>query len=831
MNKNIFIGPYKTGLQKNLEPFMLPEEAFPNLEDAYVWRGRVKKKSGYTFLARLSNTVSPLPENLGATAGAGTSFSGSFANIPISPGSIAVDIGGIHILTDNGNGTLTAPTGTSVFAVVDYESGSINITIDPGVGAAISVDATAYKTLAREPVMGLSLYDKTAVNQEDLVAFNQTKSFLYNTASDEFDEIATGVWNSSDSDFFWSSNYFTDTSNNKLLWATNNVAYNAALEDGIQFFNGTTWILLEAQIDSASPNPNLLRGSVMIIPYRDRLVALNTLEGPAPALGAAIRRANRARWSQNGTPLVSTDADAWRDDIIGKGGFIDAPTSEAIVSAAFNKDTLIVFFEKSTWRLRYTRNEILPFVWEQINSEYGAESTFSSVIFDRGVLGVGDKRIVAADNVNVTPIDEKIPDEVYNFHNDNDGPKRVHGIRDFFRKLVMWTFPNDDPNEIFPDKVLVFNYDNNSWAIFNDSFTTFGRWQKRIDYTWATLPFDTWAQWTNEWGDPRSQSLFSNIIAGNQEGNVVILDNNAYNEEAFDLVNTGPIPSISNTSPAIFGLPNHNFKIGHFIRFKTVPAFPISVVGENMGTAVNNSIQFIGVLANLGVIEATTTITVGVNTFVDLGDGSMSGGTGGSIINYESGQVILNFAALGVDTPVSATYDFNILNKRVFKVAQTTQNSFQLASVNPDESLTSVNFGTEISPYNGFGIIQKIDNFLIRTKRFSPHLATAEGLRLSYYDLFLKKASCTFLARTLADQDSSIAVNNLNVSCRDEIVEGFAPVKVWKRVFANSISDFIQLEFEMSDFQMTQLDNYSSEWELHAMNMVVAPSGRVTGGA
>ena len=42
--KNIFIGPYKTGLQKNVEPFMLPEEAFPDLQNAYVWTGKLKKK-------------------------------------------------------------------------------------------------------------------------------------------------------------------------------------------------------------------------------------------------------------------------------------------------------------------------------------------------------------------------------------------------------------------------------------------------------------------------------------------------------------------------------------------------------------------------------------------------------------------------------------------------------------------------------------------------------------------------------------------------------------------------------------------------------------------
>ena len=48
----LFIGPYETGVQRNVEPFMLPNEAFPTLTDAYVWRGRVKKKEGYSFVGR-----------------------------------------------------------------------------------------------------------------------------------------------------------------------------------------------------------------------------------------------------------------------------------------------------------------------------------------------------------------------------------------------------------------------------------------------------------------------------------------------------------------------------------------------------------------------------------------------------------------------------------------------------------------------------------------------------------------------------------------------------------------------------------------------------------
>ena len=41
------------GLDTYLEPFLIPERAFPTLMDAYCWRGRIKRKWGYT---KIGNT-------------------------------------------------------------------------------------------------------------------------------------------------------------------------------------------------------------------------------------------------------------------------------------------------------------------------------------------------------------------------------------------------------------------------------------------------------------------------------------------------------------------------------------------------------------------------------------------------------------------------------------------------------------------------------------------------------------------------------------------------------------------------------------------------------
>lgn len=510
--KSYVIAPFQSGLVNNVEPWLTPEDAFQFLEDAYVWRGRVRKRFGYSYLGDTA-LDSRLRVNIGTTDGSGDIST-------TVPGSIFA-VGqmfsvGSELFTVNATGTPANMLDTGAASVATFNTTTGALVIN---GADINTAVYYYPAL---PVMGLRLRETSNINFEDTVGFDE--QFAYRRLSGAWDRLGTAVWTGGDADFYWTVNYRGTNPYETFFYVVNSVA-----ADNIKYLptGSTTWTSLRPQLDAGATR--FLETAAIIVGFKDRLLVLNTIEDES---GNDRTYQNRARWSQNGDP--TTAATSWLDDTPGRGGYVDAPTKEAITTCEFIKDRLIVYFERSTWELVYTGDSTLPFRWQQINNELGAESRFSIIGFDKGAVGVGNVGVHSCNGVNVVRIDEKIPDEVFNIHNGNDGPQRVYGVRDYYRELVYWTFPDDTADPTYPTNVLLWNYQNGTWAFLNDSFTCFGYFQKDSDLTWADLGaiYGTWAQWNDPWGGPRAQSQFPDIVSGNQEGYTHILDTEKSSNEA-----------------------------------------------------------------------------------------------------------------------------------------------------------------------------------------------------------------------------------------------------------------------------------------------------------
>jgi hypothetical protein len=455
-----------SGLSKFFKPYIIGNTAFPVIEDAYSWRGSVRKREGFQLFTTLPNS--------------------------------------------------------------DF------------------------------PVQGLKNFINPSTLNPNLIAFSLTKSYGYiGTSFTDITQLTDGSttfsFGTGQFNYYWTSNFAGS------MWTTNGLGYvTSGLPTAV---NGILYLTANAPNSWNIHTPLIsgttyLNGGLIVLPYKGRLVVLNTIEGNQTGT-TKQSFSNRARWAQLGTPYVptynkgasstgntspptpfSTDANAWRSDIPGKGGFIDADTSERIVSATIIKDTLIVGFQRSTWRLRYTGNEILPFVWERLNTQFGAESTFSAIPFDEHALFFSRYGWIGSDTNDVQRIDLDIPDDSFSFETGDstfDYLATMQGIRDFYRQFAYWTFTPIEGD--INSQIYAYNYIDKSWSIYNPSvpINCFGEFYNTSDFTWASFnnagsgvddptsdrwiffdsPDDTW----NNFGS--SQQLgFPFIVGGDFSGNI-----------------------------------------------------------------------------------------------------------------------------------------------------------------------------------------------------------------------------------------------------------------------------------------------------------------------
>ena len=558
--------------QGDLRPWLIADNAFTELNNAYVFRGRVRKRFGSRFMgsgwssAVTEPLFSRLRINLGNTDGSG--------NISVAVPGIIFKVGqmfsiGSEIFTVAVTGTpgVILTTGASTVHTYNTTTGALVIN-----GAAVATPVWFYPA---EPVMGLTVYEKGPVNNQPSYAFDTQFAYLF--AGGFWQRSGTAVWHGNNLNFFWSTNWRGITPDVTVLFVTNfnatlGAVAPAATDDPIWSFDGTTWTPHPGSSvangffflpgGNAKGTGPFVQTARIIVPFKNRLVFLNTVEndnaggggtGPGLGVGTATSYVNRARFSFDGSPFAPNawyepgqfdSAGAGIDSAAGGGDYVDAPTEEAIISAEFIKDRLIVFFERSTWELAFTQNQVSPFAWQKINTELGSEAQFSTVPFDKVILAIGNTGVHACNGANVERIDDKIPNDIFRFVNKDVGVQRVCGIRDYYVEMVYWTFPytGQNPAEVYPSKVLVYNYKNGSWAFNDDCITTFGYFEQQAGMTWASTTL-TWEIAAQTWASGTNAAEFRQVIAGNQEGYVFIIDTeeprNARNMQITNIVQSG----------------------------------------------------------------------------------------------------------------------------------------------------------------------------------------------------------------------------------------------------------------------------------------------------
>lgn len=622
--KPLHIAGYKTGLVQDRVEFILPNDAYPVLENAFIFRERIKRKQGCRLVGRLKRDLELIAQTttngtINYTRVLLTPFLGSEPNAQLAIGKTVIYVGrgtpSETIFQDVTPGVLTVTNGGPYAGsgFINYSTSQITIVFinasKPLAGTSVEADYSYYPSL---PVMGIRTREIDSINAEQYVFFDTKYAYRY--VNDFVEYVPGTTWTGTNYNFFWSTNYWFNPANNeKYFWVTN---YSGKLGDPIRYTDGNNWFDFAPVINVAG---DTLNQCLCMLPFRSRMVVFNTLEGPT--LNTSTFYTNRIRWAQIGNPF---EVDAWFDDVRGKGGFLDIPTNEDIISVGFVRDNLVVYCERSTWQLRYTGKAIAPFQIEKINSELGTESTFSAVQFDTSLVGVGDRGIVDCDSFRSRRIDIKIPDLVFEFNNENNGVKRIQGARDFVNRIAYWTYPyspqSTTSGDVFPNRRLIYNYENDSWAIYTDSFTALGQFQITTSPTWETLP----VEWQDQnWPWVTKLSLRPDVVGGNQQGYISLLDYQVSNDVTLtinDITGSATDPK----APTIFNSVNHNLATGQIVRISGIIGIDtFSVLNGTIGQVnVINKNTFTLSTYNAQSLAFTDPVTSDVGTY--LGGGQIA---------------------------------------------------------------------------------------------------------------------------------------------------------------------------------------------------------------
>jgi len=194
MGEKLVVGPVNKGLRTDREPFVIDNDSFPTLVNAYQWRGRVKRKRGTSLLGRLNRYFSSGAVTI-SFDGSGNANLFDFATFPVDanatlvPGSVTIvgSVGSVTYTDPTMDGYLT-PTGTGGANTINYSTGAILIPAQ-ATGTATAV----FYYYPNLPVMGIEDLILNAVQFPGTLAFDTT--YAYNI-------LTTAPYNIYDVSFF-----------------------------------------------------------------------------------------------------------------------------------------------------------------------------------------------------------------------------------------------------------------------------------------------------------------------------------------------------------------------------------------------------------------------------------------------------------------------------------------------------------------------------------------------------------------------------------------------------------------------------------------------------
>lgn len=242
--------------------------------------------------------------------------------------------------------------------------------------------------------------------------------------------------------------------------------------------------------------------------YKNFLVALDITK-------SSVDYRHRVKWSDVAdTGTVPADWDETSTtNLAGETDLAD--TDGIMIDALQLRDEFIIYKEDAVYGMQFIGGTSV-FRFRRIQNLAGIMAQQCAVEFQGGHFVVGGpaaRDIYVHDGQTHKSIVESRVKDAFYADLDQDNYAATFVVPDFVNNEIRICYPSS--GSTLPDKALVWNYSSDDWSFVDlPSNTTHGT-TGVVDvsaYTWATLPYATWEEWTGTWNERQFSPITETLV-------------------------------------------------------------------------------------------------------------------------------------------------------------------------------------------------------------------------------------------------------------------------------------------------------------------------------
>lgn len=335
---------------------------------------------------------------------------------------------------------------------------------------------------------------------KELLVFDRNFLYKYNTGTGVFDQIPFGGsmagyagFAISSKEFYISgTSYPTATNGARFVFTGQGITPNAN-GSSIFFYDGTNVKDFTNDGLGGGDNPNYRN------PIGGTLTTANYVVWFNERLNFIVPTISATQYFQGilYSGIRNTAGNGDKFNVAGSG-LLQADTYESITGVTILGQILALNFDRSNWTLEKTTDAFNPWFIRKVPSVLGTNANFSAVSWSDTVRSIGITGIIGTDGRQSLRVDNKIP---YFTQDEIDGVsfQLTYGGFDRLNNQFLWSYKKSESDSETQNSVLVNNYEEETWSVYDQRFSVFGQTDLGLNLTWddidETSGNESWKTW------------------------------------------------------------------------------------------------------------------------------------------------------------------------------------------------------------------------------------------------------------------------------------------------------------------------------------------------